>query len=149
MPQQDRPRATVHQATIIPCSVLLPTMIINDDQGSDSLQKSLSSGPGNTTRPAETPYDPPSYNDAVVSSTPASPTSPLVSPMSTDSHYNYQTIPPSTSPFPRGSEVDAAKRARRRFMSGLAFALIIYITLCCFLSVDHESDVEASDIHRL
>lgn len=146
MPQQDRPRATLHQAVIIPCSVLLPTMIINDDQGSDSLQKSLRSGTGDTTRPAETPYDPPSYDDAMVSS---SPTSPLVPPMSTNSHHNYQTIPPSTSPFPQGSEVDSAKRARRRFMSSLAFALIIYFTLACFLSVHHEPDVEASDIHHL
>jgi len=124
-------------------------MIINDDQGSDSPQKPLRLGTGNTARPAESPYDPPSYDDAIVSNSTASPTSPLVSPMSSDSQYNYQTIPPSTSPFPPGSEVDAAKRARRRFLSGLAFALIIYITLVSFVSIHHESHVEASAVHRL
>jgi hypothetical protein len=124
-------------------------MIVSDDEGSDTLQKSLRSGTGNTARPAETAYDPPSHDGVMVSNTPASPTSPLVSPMSPDSHHNYQAIPPSTSHFPQGSEVDSAKRAHRRFISSLALALIIYITLAAFLSVHYESHVEASDVHRL
>jgi hypothetical protein len=69
--------------------------------------------------------------------------------MSTGSRYNYRAIPPSTLPLPQGLDVDSARRARRRFMSGLAIALIIYITLVSFLGVHHESHMEASNVLRL
>ena len=69
--------------------------------------------------------------------------------MSTSPHYNYQAIPPSTPPLPLpASEADSAKRARRRFVSGLAIALITYIALVSFMSVHHEFHVEVSDVHR-
>ena len=56
--------------------------------------------------------------------------------MSTGPSSNY-----CTSPLPQGSNVDSAKGARRRFMGGLAIALIIYITL----SVHNGFHVKASD----
>lgn len=123
-------------------------MLIDEDQGPESPQKSLRSGTGSTTRPAKTPYDPPSYDDALVSSSLASLASSLTSPMSTSPHYNYQAIPPSTPPLPlpQGSEADSA---RRRFVSGVAIAFITYLALVSFMSVHHGFHVEASDVHRL
>ena len=125
-------------------------MIVDEDQRPESPQKALRSGTGSTTRPAETPYDPPSYGDALVSSSLAFPASSLASPMSTGPHHNYQAIPPSTPPLPlqQGSEVDSAKTAHRRFVGGLAIALITYIALVSFMSVHHRFHVEVSDIHR-
>lgn len=67
--------------------------------------------------------------------------------MSTISYYNYQAISPSTEPLPQGSDVGSTRRARRRFISGFALALVIYIPLAYFLSVHHESQVKASDVH--
>jgi hypothetical protein len=121
-------------------------MIITDDQQQDSPRKLLKSETGSTIRP-ETPYDPPSYGDATVSSPLSSPTSPLASPMSTGPYYSYQAIPSSALPFPMGSDVGSAKRARRRFVGGLTIALVIYIALVSFLSVRNGSRVKASHVH--
>ena len=130
-----------------PRPILRPSMIIADDQQPDSLQKSLKSGTSSTIRPVETPNDPPSYDDAIVSSSPASPISSLASPMLSSSYYNYQAISPSTAPLPQGSDVGSTKRARRRFLGGLGLGLIIYITIASFLRVHHESQVKASDVY--
>lgn len=122
-------------------------MLITEDQRPDSPQKALKSGTGSTIRPAESIHDPPSYDDAVVSSSPASLTSPLTLSMSSSPYYSYHAIPPSTARLPQGSDVDAAKRARRRFMSSLAIALITYIALASFLGACHDFQVDASDVH--